>query len=79
AIGKIENLEKNFFDCIRDGKTPYANVDLALKVHTTLCLAEMSERLQMTMLFDGNTRKITSGDGREILAMTYDTEVPPHA
>lgn len=79
AIGKIENLEKNFFDCIRNGKTPYANVDLALKVHTTLCLAEMSERLQMTMLFDDKTRKISSGDGREILAMTYDTEVPPHA
>ncbi|MDB6056643.1 MAG: Inositol 2-dehydrogenase, partial [Verrucomicrobiales bacterium] len=78
-IGKIENLEKNFFDCIRNGKTPYANVDLALKVHTTLCLAEMSERLQMTMLFDGKTRKISTGDGREIPALTYDTEVPAHA
>lgn len=78
-IGKIENLEKNFFDCIRNGQTPFANVDLALKVHVTLCLAEMSERLQMAMIFDGNTRKITTGDGREIPAMTYDTEVPRHA
>jgi predicted dehydrogenase len=79
AIGKVENLEKNFFDCIRNGQTPFANVELALKVHTTLCLAEMSERLQMACLFDEKTRKVSSGDGKEIPAMTYDTEVPAHA
>ena len=78
-IAKIEKLEAHFFDCIRTGKTPVANIDLALKAHTMLCLAEMSERLQMTMLFDGNTRKITTGDGREIPAISYDTEIPPHA
>jgi predicted dehydrogenase len=78
-IGKIEKLEKHFFECVRNGKTPLANIELALKVHTTLCLAEMSERLQMTMLFDEKTRKISNGEGKEIAAISYDTEIPPHA
>jgi predicted dehydrogenase len=78
-IARIDKLEKHFFECVRTGKIPLANIDLALKVHTTLCLAEMSERMQMTMLFDDKTRKITTGDGREIPALTYDTEIAPHA
>jgi predicted dehydrogenase len=78
-IARIEKLEKHFFDCIRTGKTPIANIDLALKVHTTLCLAEMSERLQMTMLFDEKTRKVTNGEGKEIPAISYETEIPQHA
>jgi predicted dehydrogenase len=78
-IGKIDKLEKHFFDCIRTNKTPLPNIDLALKVHTTLCLAEMSERMQMTMLFDEKTRQITSGDGSVIKPLSYDTEIAPHA
>ena len=63
--------EKNWFDCIRTGKTPNANIDLAIRVQTVISLAEMSQRLNMTCLFDEKTRKITNGDGKEIPALTY--------
>ena len=76
SFGKIEHLEKNFFDCIRSGGTPFCNVDLSVKANTTLCLAEMSERLGLTLFFDEKTRKITTGDGRVVPPLTYDTVVP---
>jgi len=74
---RIERLEKNFFDCIRSGKTPVANVELAIRAQTVLCLAEMSERLGLALFFDGKTRTIKTGDGRVIPPLTYDTVVPP--
>jgi len=72
-IGEISRLEKNFFDCIRSGKTPFANIDLAIRVHTMLCLAEMSERMSLTLLFDEKTRTIRTGDGQEVKPLDYDT------
>jgi len=65
--------EKNWFDCIRSGKTPNANIDLAIRVQTVISLAEMSQRLNMTCLFDEKTRRIKNGDGKEIPAITYGT------
>jgi hypothetical protein len=44
-----------------------------VRAHSILALAEMSERLSTTLLFDGKTRKVTSGDGRELRPLTYDT------
>jgi len=70
---RIEKLEKNFFDCIRSRQTPVANVDLAIRAQTVLCLAEMSERLGLALFFDPATRRITSGDGRTVPALTYET------
>jgi hypothetical protein len=63
--------EKNWFDCIRSGKAPNGNIDLAIKVQTIISLAEMSERLNTACLFDEKTRKITNGDGKELPALTY--------
>jgi len=65
--------EKNWFDCIRSGNQPNANIDLAIRVQTVISLAEMSQRLNITCLFDEKTRKITNGDGKEIPAITYGT------
>ncbi len=73
---RIEVLEKNFFDCVRSGQTPVANVDLAIKAQTVLCLAEMSERLGLALFYDDKTRTIRSGDGRVVPPLTYDTVVP---
>lgn len=75
-MGDVPRLEKNFFDCIRSGATPLANVDLAIRAHTVLCLAEMSERLGLALFFDPKTRKITTGDGRAVKAITYGDDVP---
>lgn len=73
----IPRLEKNFFDCIRSGKTPVANLELAIRVHTVLCLAEMSERLGLTLFFDEKSRTIKGGDGKILSPLSYDTVVPP--
>jgi predicted dehydrogenase len=62
-IETIPAHHKNWFDCIRSGKEPNANIDLAIKVQTVISLGEMSERLKIVCLFDEKTRKITSGDG----------------
>ncbi|MBI1177185.1 gfo/Idh/MocA family oxidoreductase [bacterium] len=68
--------EKNWFDCIRSGELPFANIELGIRSHTVICLAEMSERLQRTMLFDEKTRKIHDGTGREIEPISYDSDAP---
>ena len=75
-IGEIYRLEKNFFDCIRSGQAPYANVDLAIRVHTILCLAEMSQRMNLSLLFDPETRTIKDGHGNVVPAIDYDSVVP---
>ena len=67
----IHHHEKNWFDCIRSGKEPNANIDLAIRVQTVISLAEVSERLKITALFDEKTRKITDGSGREIKPLDY--------
>ncbi len=76
-LATLDALEKNFFDCIRSGATPLANIDLALKAHVVLCLAEMSERLNLTLLFDEKTRKIRTGDGKVVPPISYDTVITP--
>jgi predicted dehydrogenase len=73
---RIPVLEKNFFDCIRSGQTPVANVELAIRGHVVLCLAEMSERLGLALFFDEKTRHVKTGDGKVIAPLSYDTVVP---
>jgi len=65
--------EKNWFDCIRSGKQPNGNIDLALKAQTVISLAEMSERKKMACLFDEKTRQIKDGEGKVIAPITYGT------
>ncbi|HAV64494.1 MAG TPA: oxidoreductase [Verrucomicrobiales bacterium] len=74
GIGEpIDQHEKNFFDCIRNGNEPNAGAELAVRVQTVISLAEMSDRLNIMCLFDEKTRKITTGDGKEVAAITYGT------
>jgi predicted dehydrogenase len=55
----IEEHEKNWFDCIRDGKAPNCNIDLAVRVQVMLSLAERSYRESKTFVFDPKTRRTT--------------------
>jgi predicted dehydrogenase len=68
--------EKNWFDCIRSGKTTNANIELAIRVQTVISLAEMSDRLKMACLFDEKTRKVTDASGKEVPILTYGTIQP---
>jgi predicted dehydrogenase len=64
---------KNWFDCIRSGKQPNANIDLALRVQAVVALGEMSDRLSITCMFDEKTRKVTTADGKEVQPISYGT------
>jgi predicted dehydrogenase len=68
----IRMHEKNWFESIRSGKQPNANIDLAIRVQTVISLAEMANRLRTTCLFDEKTRKITA-DGKELAPISYGT------
>jgi predicted dehydrogenase len=72
-VEDIPTHEKNWFDCVRNGKQPNAGIDLATRVQTVISLAEMSERLNIMCLFDEKSRKITTGDGRPVEPITYGT------
>lgn len=61
----------NFYDAIRTGITPNANIDVAVKTQVIIALAEMSERLGEMIRFDPETRKVTGGGGRELEPITY--------
>lgn len=76
ATEQIPILEKNFFDCIRCGKTPDANVELAIRAHTVMCMAEMSERLGLALFFDEGSRTLSTGNGQPVPMLSYDTVVP---
>jgi predicted dehydrogenase len=67
---ELREHEKDWFHCIRSGKLPNANIDLAIRAQTVLSLAEMSDRLKVTCLFDATTRKVTDATGREITPIT---------
>jgi hypothetical protein len=70
-IEDFASHHQNWFDCIRSGNTPNAGIDLAVKAQVVIALAEMSERLKVACLFDENTRKITTQDGRDVTALAY--------
>ena len=40
-------------------------------MQTIVSLAEISERLNVMCVFDAKTRKVTTGDGREVKLPTY--------
>jgi len=73
---EIRVHEKNWFDCIRSGKTPNADIELAIRVQTIISLAEMSDRLKVSCLFDEKTRKVTTDGGTPVTPITYGTAVP---
>lgn len=63
----------NWFDSIRNDTVPNGNIDLAIRTQVIISLAEMSERLGEMLYFDENTRKVTTGSGREVPMITYGT------
>ncbi len=65
--------EKNWFDSIRANKQPNGNIDLATRVQTVISLAEMADRLGLTLFFDEKTRKITTADGKVVEPINYGT------
>lgn len=71
---RTERLHADFFTSIRTGKKPLADIELAIRGQVALCLAEMAERLNLTLLYDEKTRAIKTGDGKVIPPLSYETE-----
>jgi hypothetical protein len=40
-------------------------------------MAEMSERMGLTLFFDEKTRSLKTADGKVIPPISYDTVIPP--
>ena len=70
---RIPNHIEDFFTAIRDDKQTNGNIDVAVKCQTIIAMAEMSERLGEMLYFDPETRKLSTGSGREIEPITYGT------
>ena len=69
GLSPIEDIgahEANWFSCIRTNSLPNANIELATKAQVVISLAEMSNRMNMMCMFDENTRKVTTMDGKEV-------------
>lgn len=49
--------ESNWISCIRDGKEPNCNIDIAVRVQVMISLAELAYRQSKTFTFDPATRK----------------------
>ncbi|MXW63974.1 MAG: Gfo/Idh/MocA family oxidoreductase [Bacteroidetes bacterium SB0662_bin_6] len=64
---------ENWLTSIRENTQPNGNIDLSIKAQTIICMAEMSDRLGEMLYFDEETRKMTTGGGREIEPITYGT------
>jgi predicted dehydrogenase len=55
----ITTHQKNWLDCIRDGKEPNGNIDLAVRVQTVISLGELAYRNNQTYTWDPKTRSST--------------------
>jgi predicted dehydrogenase len=64
---------ENWLTSIRENTQPNGNIDLSIKAQTIICMAEMSDRLGEMLYFDEETRKMTTGSGREVEPITYGT------
>ncbi len=62
---------RNWYDAIRHAGQPSAGAEVGVRMDTVLALAEMSERLNTMCLFDEETRKVTTGEGREVEPLTH--------
>ena len=73
---RTERLHKSWFDAIRTGTKPFADIELAIRGQVALCLAEMAERMSLTLLYDEKTRTVKTGDGKVIKPISYDNNLP---
>jgi predicted dehydrogenase len=51
--------QKNWLECIRTGKAPNGNIELAVRVQTVISMGEMAFRNNETLTYNPQTRKTT--------------------
>lgn len=61
GVGEPQDVhEANWIECIRNGKEPNCDVELATRVMVAVGMAERAYRENRCMLFDPKTRKVTA-------------------
>jgi predicted dehydrogenase len=78
STGNLAEHQANWFNAIRTGVEPSAGAELAVRLETVLTLAEMSDRLNITCLFDEKTRTVTTGEGVPVVPLDYEREAALH-
>jgi hypothetical protein len=67
----VEN-HRNWVDCIKSGKVPNANVDIAVRTATAVHLGNIATRLGRTIHFDPtNERIIGDDDATKLVSRKY--------
>jgi predicted dehydrogenase len=72
-VEDIGTHESNWLACIRENKQPHANIELAVRGQTVISLGEMSQRLGIACHYDGETRTLKDGSGKQQEVITYGT------
>lgn len=61
-MATVPENQQNWVDCIRSGKQPNANMEVAVRTATAIHLGNIATRLQRTVHFDPATQKIVGDD-----------------
>jgi hypothetical protein len=75
-VEDVGEHQSNWIACVRSGKLPNANIELAVRVQTIVALGEMSDRLGIACHYDEKSRAVMDGTGRRIDLVTYGTLKP---
>lgn len=62
ASTTVPENKHNWIECIRSGKQPNANMEVAVRTATFIHLGNIATRLQGTIHFDPATQKIVGDD-----------------
>lgn len=66
---EVSQNQQNWIDCIKSGKQPNANMEVAVRTATAVHLGNIATRLQRTVRFDADSEKIV-GDGEATTLMS---------
>ena len=59
---EVSQNQQNWIDCIKSGKQPNANMEVAVRTATAVHLGNIATRLQRTVRFDADSEKIVGDD-----------------
>ena len=62
AESEVPQNQQNWLDCIKSGKQPNANMEVAVRTATAVHLGNIATRLQRTVHFDPDSQKIVGDD-----------------
>ena len=68
---RVADHQQNWIDCIRSGKRPNADVEIAHRAATAVHLGNLATRLGRSLRFDPDTQRILDDQSQSLLKRTY--------